>query len=279
MTVGGSVNVADGWFEDGEKVKITATSESSDYYFSNWTGDSSSTIPVLNLTLSAAKSVTAVFVRIGPPPALAVRGVLSVSASDSHEVNLPENTLDGLLSTHWSAEGDGQWIAYDLGVAQDIYELKIAWHNGASHSASFDVQLSLDGLAWDTVAYSLTSSGSTTALETYDIPDTNGRYVRIVGHGNSTDDWNSITEVEIWGTPADVPAEVYLPAADLSGGDVQFVMPAVYGALYQLQRTETLTPVAWEDSGARVIGDGSDLYLSDPDSLSSNRFYRLFIQP
>jgi poly(beta-D-mannuronate) lyase len=45
------------------------------------------------------------------------------------------------------------------------------------------------------------SSGTTTALQPFDFPDVPARYVRIVGHGNSQSDWNSLTEVDIWGWP------------------------------------------------------------------------------
>jgi hypothetical protein len=31
------------------------------------------------------------------------------------------------------------------------------------------------------------------------VADGPGRYVRIVGHGNTVNLWNSISEVEIWG--------------------------------------------------------------------------------
>jgi poly(beta-D-mannuronate) lyase len=31
------------------------------------------------------------------------------------------------------------------------------------------------------------------------VADTAGRYVRVVGHGNSVNTWNSVTEAEIWG--------------------------------------------------------------------------------
>jgi len=47
--------------------------------------------------------------------------------------------------------------------------------------------------------YAGQSSGTTVELEEYDFADVAGRYVRIVGHGNSESDWNSITEVEIHG--------------------------------------------------------------------------------
>ena len=52
-----------------------------------------------------------------------------------------------------------------------------------------------------------TSSGTTTDFEIYDITDVNAKYVKITGYGNSDSDWNSITEVEIWGETG--PAEYH----------------------------------------------------------------------
>src|SRR5437773_2643525 len=61
----------------------------------------------------------------------------------------------------------------------------------------------LSGVAatWNTV-FSGQSSGTIAALETYDVSDSTGRYVRIVGHGTSVDLWNSISEVEVYGLGA-----------------------------------------------------------------------------
>ena len=42
-----------------------------------------------------------------------------VTAS-THDGNVPANTVDNNLNTRWSAEGDGQWIAYDLGSARTV---------------------------------------------------------------------------------------------------------------------------------------------------------------
>ena len=41
------------------------------------------------------------------------------------------------------------------------------------------------------------SSGTTKNLQTFDFPDVQARYVRIVGYGNSQNNWNSITEISI----------------------------------------------------------------------------------
>lgn len=120
---------------------------------------------------------------------------VSASANDG---NLPANSVDGQLATRWSALGDGQWIQYDLQAQRMVGKVKIAWHNGSSRRSRFDIQVSADGKAFTTV-YSGQSSGTTNARETYDFTDVSARHVRIVGHGNSSNLWNSVTEAEVHG--------------------------------------------------------------------------------
>lgn len=125
----------------------------------------------------------------------------SVTASTYDTVNNcpPPNAVDGNLSTRWAGQGDGAFITFDLGPSQTVNYVKIAWYQGNTRTETFDIALSSDGLAFTTV-WSGHSSGTTTALEMYDFPDTPARYVRIVGHGNSTGNgWNSISEFEAWG--------------------------------------------------------------------------------
>ncbi len=122
----------------------------------------------------------------------------AVTAS-SHDGNVPANTVDGSLGTRWSANGDGQWIRYDLGSTKTVTWVKLAWLNGDSRVYTFDVQISTDGSAWSTIATGLQSSGTTTALELFNTPNNSARYVRYVGHGSNVNLWNSVTEVEVWG--------------------------------------------------------------------------------
>ena len=76
----------------------------------------------------------------------------------------------------------------------------MAWYQGNTRRSTFDVLVSASvGGPWTTAAATRQSSGTTTALETYDVTDTAGRYVRIVGHGNTTNSWNSLAETEVWG--------------------------------------------------------------------------------
>ncbi|NRN71366.1 Chondroitinase-B, partial [Kibdelosporangium sp. 4NS15] len=129
--------------------------------------------------------------------------------------NVPANTIDGDLTTRWSAEGDGVWIRYDLGSAQTVGSVSIAWHKGDTRRDTFDVQLSGDGSSWTTVLAGKTSSGTTLQPQNYDFADGSARYVRVVGHGNTSNDWTSITETVVNGADGgggggecDYPADV-----------------------------------------------------------------------
>jgi len=126
----------------------------------------------------------------------------SAVTASAHDGNVPANTVDANLSTRWAAQGDGQWIRYDLGAVKTVGQVRIAWNKGSERRATFDVQVSGDGNSWTNLLTRKQSSGSTSALETYDVTDSPGRYVRIVGHGNTQNDWNSIWETQVWGTGA-----------------------------------------------------------------------------
>src|SRR6266550_759489 len=143
-----------------------------------------------------------------PRPSIAAADLIPLTAASvvasGNDGNLPENTLDNDLATRWSASGDGQWIQYDLGAIAAIDQVDIAWYLGDTRIASFDIAVSLDTVTW-TQVFSGQSSGQTLQLESYAFPTTASRYVRIVGHGNSTSAWNSITEVAILGTALPTP--------------------------------------------------------------------------
>jgi len=109
--------------------------------------------------------------------------------------------VDGSLTTRWSGSGDGAWIRYDLGAPQSVAYVKIAVYNGNTRQNRFDLQVSGDGASWSTVLPGALSNGTTTGLQTHDFADVTARYVRYLGHGNTVNTFNSLSEVEIWGTP------------------------------------------------------------------------------
>lgn len=123
-------------------------------------------------------------------------GCLPVAASKD-DGNVPANVLDNDLNTRWSASGDGEWIQFCLGNPASVSGVQIAFYNGNTRSSRFDILTGDDGQVWNTAASNLSSSGSSNSLESFTFAARTAKYIRIVGHGNSTNAWNSYTEVKI----------------------------------------------------------------------------------
>lgn len=131
-----------------------------------------------------------------PPGVLPVLGVTASVDTGTAPANLPANTIDGNPATRWSARGVGQWIQFDLGETNPVLnEVSIAWVEGNTRSATFDIEVSTDGETF-TKVYGGYSSGTTLELQPYFFADVSARYVRIIGLGNSKNDWTSISEVQ-----------------------------------------------------------------------------------
>lgn len=120
-----------------------------------------------------------------------------VSAS-SHDGNGPSNTVDGSLSTRWSANGDGQWIDFSLEGEKTITEVNLAWYKGDQRAAHFTLSVQTAGGAWVEL-YSGTASGSTAGFETFTVGPVSGDTLRYTGFGNTSNSWNSVSEVQIIG--------------------------------------------------------------------------------
>ena len=177
--------------------------------------------------------------------------VASVVAS-ANDGNLPQNTLDNSLATRWSAQGDGQWIRYDLGAIVDIDRVAVAWYLGDSRIAYFDIEVSWNAVVWWRV-FSGQSSGQTLQPEIYAFTRTSARYVRVVGHGNSQSAWNSITEVAILAPATTIPSSnVPVAAVTVSPASTSVVVGATVqlAAVTRDSAGNTLTgrTVTWTSS-------------------------------
>ncbi|WP_460400767.1 chondroitinase-B domain-containing protein [Actinophytocola sediminis] len=164
-----------------------------------------------------AVALAAGMVGVADTVAVAAGSPLPISGvtASGDDGNVPANTLDQDLTTRWSDEGDGVWIRYDLGAAQTVGSVSLAWHQGNTRASSFEVQLSGDGSSWTTVVARKNSSGGTLQLENHDFADASARYVRVLGYGNPVNDWTSITEATVNGADGgggggdcDYPADV-----------------------------------------------------------------------
>jgi len=126
-------------------------------------------------------------------------GGAGVTAS-ANDGNLPANAVDNSLATRWSANGDGQWLQLDLGTARTVGYVRIAAYNGNVRQSRFDLQVATTAGAWTNVLTNTLTSGTTTAEQTFDFPDVSARWVRYLGHGNTVNSWNSLSEVSVFAT-------------------------------------------------------------------------------
>ena len=129
--------------------------------------------------------------------------VVSVSASDHQDPNVPLNTLDHDLESRWSAQGNGQYIEFTLEEPGTVGQVWIAWFNGNERFFNFEIETSLDGVGWTHVYSDISGSSSaqTNSLQPYSVTETVAQYIRITGYGNTVNDWNSITAVAFSAAP------------------------------------------------------------------------------
>ena len=111
----------------------------------------------------------------------------------------PERSLDGDLKTAWMAEGDGEWIQYDLGKLVPLKAVKLAFSSGDKRVYTFDILVSETGAdnSWTVVGEKLKSGSKTLEMEPFAFKPVKARFVRIVGHGNTSEKfakWCNITE-------------------------------------------------------------------------------------
>lgn len=120
--------------------------------------------------------------------------VRNVDASDDHNGNLPFFAIDGDFDTDWVTNGRRHWIRFLLDSPSLVKELQISYRKGDVWRSRFAVQASDDGKVWRDIVFR-ESSGETTELESFNIPDTETRWIRIRCFGNHQSGTNAITEV------------------------------------------------------------------------------------
>jgi len=68
------------------------------------------------------------------------------------------------------------------------------WFRGGERRQRFELAVSDDGQSWQTI-FDGTSSGNTTGPEPCPAKPFTARYVRLTGHGNTINRWNSLGEI------------------------------------------------------------------------------------
>src|SRR3989344_8465854 len=176
------------------------------------------------------------------PPTATIINVYA-SGYEAGTTNIPRNTLDNNLSSRWSSEGIGQWIKYEFNQTVIVNRIQIAFHQGDQRIAYFAVETSLDNSSWTRVLNNMQSSGNTLNLQTFNFANTQARYLRIIGNGNSDNSWNAYSEVKINDFVVSLPASVCTThtSSNCTNGDVYWWNSCgqIEGIRYDCNSTQT----------------------------------------
>ena len=126
-----------------------------------------------------------------------------IQSGDDGAGSIIDNTADGDFSTGWGvafdeSKPDGAYGIIDLGSSKEITDIYIAFHAGNKRVYEFDLYVSDDKENYTLVSQATKSSGTTLDFESYPI-NAKGRYVKIVGKGNSVNYWMNIKEFALTG--------------------------------------------------------------------------------
>ena len=136
-------------------------------------------------------------------PELETAEVIAVEAGDFQTPNLPDNAVDGNFGTMWSAIGSDQWIILELKYSFNIQHIKVGFEPGQKKESYFDVLGSNDKKYWEPVLTKSKSCDFSGDMQVFEFPPSKSekeyRFIKLVGQGNSQDNWNYISEFRIFG--------------------------------------------------------------------------------
>ena len=125
--------------------------------------------------------------------------VSDVKSSGSQSGNPESGATDNDPNSRWSNQGFGSWIQIDLGGVKKICSADISWYRGNERQYTFDISSSQNGNAFTKIFSGI--NAVTNAPEKYTFSQTQARYVKITVTGNTQNDWASISELDIFGSP------------------------------------------------------------------------------
>jgi hypothetical protein len=122
--------------------------------------------------------------------------ITEVAANGIRGSGSAQFAVDKDPTTRWANQALGSFIQLNLGQPKVLCDIDIAWYRGDVRSYNFVISTSNDGVVFKEIAKAK-STGQTTFLERYNIPDHSAQYVRITVNGNTDNDLGSITEMSV----------------------------------------------------------------------------------
>ncbi|MBT2161646.1 BspA family leucine-rich repeat surface protein [Zobellia barbeyronii] len=116
----------------------------------------------------------------------------------SDEGNGPCNVMDNDLVSYWSSNFSSKSITFEMDGSSDVDQVEIAFLSGDISASVFDISVSDDGANWTTVLKDGSSSGASLALEKFNFPVRNTKYLRYTAQDSQdNNDLEGVTEFRI----------------------------------------------------------------------------------
>ena len=118
--------------------------------------------------------------------------IVSATASQTPEPQNPaENAFDDNIATRWAASGDCE-IVFDLGSVQHVELVGVTFWKFAERSTQYEIHASSDGIDYKVYFNGDAPQG---VEFNYTPIKEKVRYIKLVGHGNSINEWVSLLEL------------------------------------------------------------------------------------
>jgi hypothetical protein len=108
------------------------------------------------------------------------------------------SAFDNDEDTEWSEDKVGAYLEFDIGAIRSICDIEILWDDGDERSYNFVISVSENGTEFKD-RLRATSSGNSSLSESYPIPDTMAKQIRLTVYGNSEDATAAVKEISVNG--------------------------------------------------------------------------------
>ncbi|MGH9993748.1 MAG: discoidin domain-containing protein, partial [Nitrososphaeraceae archaeon] len=119
-----------------------------------------------------------------------------------------QSAFDKDEDTEWSEDRVGAYLEFDIGAIRSICELKVLWDEGNERSYNFVISVSENGTEF-TDRVRAVSSGNSGLPESYAIPDTIAKQIRLTVYGNSEDESAGVKEISVNGRDVRIIGQEY----------------------------------------------------------------------
>jgi uncharacterized repeat protein (TIGR02059 family) len=186
-----------------DSVQVSSTSEAIIRFLSPKVNVSKTYTFQLRVSDGLASVTKSVSINVLPYKPKLVRVMISdVQASDFEATNFPQNVIDGDFSSKWAISGDNQWLLLKLKGHYMISHIELAFLKGQNYSSFFDIYASQDNVIWEPVLLNAASCDFSGDAQVFDFPasfaGTEYGYLKLIGHGNSEDNTNIISEFTVF---------------------------------------------------------------------------------